>query len=287
VEGTGRGSGSVGKRVWVGRSPRLSRGFRTSVGRSLRLSRGLRASVGRSLRLSRGLCGLSRLSRRLRPTQRKLDTLMQQPDDLPQRQKLPHALPSWVRQGARHFLTLNCQHRETNSLCRGDVAAQLLKSARYYEEIGRWYLWLMLIMPDHIHLIATFDLERGLRRIMQAWKGYQKRKLHIEWQSDFFEHRLRNGDEFIEKAHYVRMNPVRKGLIHSPDAWPHILDRTDLSNVSNAIQGRAKPPAEPGLSGIVAAQPEASPYPEEKQIGQACGSAGGFASPWKRGSSHA
>ena len=94
------------------------------------------------------------------------------------------------------------------TLCRNGVAAHLLESARYYDEIGRWYLWLMVVMPDHVHLIVTFDLERGLRSIMKGWKGYQKRNLHIEWQSDFFEHRIRSNDEFIEKMHYVRMNPV-------------------------------------------------------------------------------
>jgi len=105
------------------------------------------------------------------------------------------------------------------------VATQVLKSARHYEEIDRWYLWLMVVMPDHVHLIATFDLERGLRRIVKAWKGYLARNLHIEWQADFFEHRLRNDDEFVEKIHYVRMNPVRKGLVGSPEEWPHVLDR--------------------------------------------------------------
>jgi putative transposase len=170
---------------------------------------------------------------------------MTQPEDLPQRCKLPHAIPPGVRQGVRHFITVNCREREVDPLCRGDVATQLLNSARYYEEIGHWYLWLMVVMPDHLHLIATFDLERGLQAIMKGWKGYQKRNLSIEWQTGFFEHRIRNDDEFVEKMHYVRMNPVRKGLVVSPDKWPHVLSRTDLDEEAGAIINRAKPPAEP------------------------------------------
>ena len=153
---------------------------------------------------------------------------MTQKKDLHQRRKLPHEIPPWVRQGARHFITVNCRERDADGLCRGDTAVQLLKSARHYEEIGRWYLWLMVVMPDHVHLIITFNLERGVRPIMKAWKGYQTRNLHIEWQADFFEHRLRNDDEFVEKMHYVRMNPVRKGLVVSPEEWPHVLDRSIL-----------------------------------------------------------
>jgi putative transposase len=147
---------------------------------------------------------------------------------LPQRRKLPHEIPSWVRQGARHFVTVNCKKKGTSVLLRTDVATGLLESACYYEEIGRWYLWLFLVMPDHIHLIATFDLERGVRPIVRAWKSYQKKAFGIEWQSDFFEHRLRNDDEFVQKMHYVRMNPVRKGLVPSAEQWPYVVDRTGL-----------------------------------------------------------
>ena len=150
-------------------------------------------------------------------------------------------------------------------LCRENIAQDLLDSARFYDEIGRWYLWLILVMPDHVHLIATFDLGRGLQPIMKAWKGYQKRNLHVEWQADFFEHRLRNADEFVEKACYVRMNPVRQGLVDSPDAWPYVLARTDLAEELGAVIGGAKPPAEPRLSDKSAARRDASPHPEGEE----------------------
>ncbi|MDP2990311.1 MAG: hypothetical protein Q8O57_07080 [Kiritimatiellota bacterium] len=100
-----------------------------------------------------------------------------------------------------------------------------MESAIFYEQIGRWYMWLMMIMPDHLHFIATFDLQRGVRPIMRAWKSYQAAKLGINWQSDFFEHRLRNDKEYEEKAHYVRMNPVRKGLVQTTEEWPFVMDR--------------------------------------------------------------
>ena len=146
----------------------------------------------------------------------------------PRRKKLPHGIPSWVKQGARHFITINCRERGPDRLCRAAIAAALLESAQHYEEIERWYLWLMLVMPDHLHFIATFDLNRGIRSTVKAWKGYQKRMLEIEWQPDYFERCLRNDDAFIEKIHYVRMNPVRKGLVRTTKEWPYVIDRTDM-----------------------------------------------------------
>jgi len=146
----------------------------------------------------------------------------------PQRKKLPHEIPPWVSQGARHYITINCRQRGTDALCRAPVANDLLKGGEAYEDLGRWYLWMLLIMPDHIHLIATFDLNRGVRHTVSAWKSYQAKTYGIEWQSDFFEHRLRDEAEFIEKASYIRMNPVRKGLISMAEKWPYVIDRNVL-----------------------------------------------------------
>ena len=147
---------------------------------------------------------------------------------LPQRRTLPHNVPSWVAQGARHFITINCTERHTSPLRQSTIASQLLESARFYEETDHWYLWLMLVMPDHVHFIASFDLNRGVKNTVSAWKHYQTHNLNISWQRDFFEHSLRNDEEFREKACYIRMNPVRKGLVTTPEQWPHLIDRTAL-----------------------------------------------------------
>ena len=150
-------------------------------------------------------------------------------EPFPKREKLPHEIPSWVQQGERHFITINCKHRGSDQLLKH--APDLLESARHYEEIGRWYIWLMVIMPDHIHFIATFDLSLKTKKTITAWKSYQARTLQIEWQSDFFEHRLRNPSEFDEKCHYIRMNPVRANLADQPEKWPHVLDRNSIDSV--------------------------------------------------------
>jgi len=175
-------------------------------------------------------------------------------EPFPKRKKLPHEFPSWVQQGARHFITINCADRNTTNLLRNDIADHLLESARFYDETGKWHLWLMLIMPDHIHFIATFNLQQGLRPILGAWKRYQATTLGIEWQSDFFEHRLRNPSESDEKAFYIRMNPVRKNLVATPEQWPYILDRILIDSGSPGglalpkttnLTGRANSPSEP------------------------------------------
>ena len=134
------------------------------------------------------------------------------------------------------------------------AAHALLQSAYHYDRAGNWYLWLMVIMPDHLHLIATFNLDRGLEKTIRAWKGYQTRRHGIQWQSGFFEHRLRNDSEFDEKAKYIQWNPVRKGLVEKPDDWPFTIDRTRLGRDASPYptdpavrpsSDKANPPGEP------------------------------------------
>jgi hypothetical protein len=46
------------------------------------------------------------------------------------------------------------------------------------------------------------------------------------WAADgfatFFEHRIRTTQEYREKAHYIRQNPVRKGLVTKAEEWAFV-----------------------------------------------------------------
>ena len=41
------------------------------------------------------------------------------------------------------------------------------------------------------------------------------------WQRDFWDTQMRDPDHYNEKLSYVRMNPVRKGLVESAHDWPY------------------------------------------------------------------
>jgi REP element-mobilizing transposase RayT len=143
---------------------------------------------------------------------------------LPSRKKLPHQVPSWVPNGSRYFITINCAARGPNALAHQRVAASLLESITVYEQLQKWYIHAMVIMPDHIHMIVTFSTQ-DIRLVIAPWKGFQAKTHDIDWQSDFFEHRLRNDAEFTEKVNYVLMNPVRKGLVNDWQNWPYTFVR--------------------------------------------------------------
>lgn len=61
-----------------------------------------------------------------------------------------------------------------------------------------------------------------MRRVVANWKEMTAKKTGIAWQRDFFDHRLRNVHSYAEKAHYIRMNPVRKGFLDDAGQWPYL-----------------------------------------------------------------
>ena len=43
----------------------------------------------------------------------------------------------------------------------------------------------------------------------------------FRWQAGFFDHVLRSDESRSEKWEYIRMNPVRAGLVEEADDWPY------------------------------------------------------------------
>lgn len=151
-----------------------------------------------------------------------------------QRKQLPHTPPHWVRSDAVFFITINCEPAGRPSLCSSSglhpKAEALLDAARFYHEQQKWFVRLFLVMPDHLHALLTFASGAAIKPSVVSWKRYLRRFHDIDWQSDFFDHRIRNEQSLSEKYDYIRMNPVRKGLCENPDEWPHQLAFDPMSN---------------------------------------------------------
>ena len=145
----------------------------------------------------------------------------------PQRKRLPHEVPPWVEEDAVYFITLNAQERGQFPLLKQDQPSHLWESAQCYVRQNEWWPHLFLLMPDHLHLLASFSRSSGPNIVLPKWKRWTARALGIRWQRDFFEHRIRTTEEYREKAHYIRQNPVRKGLVNEPEAWPFVWEMHD------------------------------------------------------------
>ena len=143
--------------------------------------------------------------------------------EVPDRKKLHHDVPHWVEDGSLFFVTVNCLERGRDQLTPKAVAEGLLDAARFYHQQKKWHVTLWLLMPDHLHALLSFPREAVMEDLFKSWKRYTARQLGIAWQDGFFDHRLRSAEEENANHHYIRHNPVRKGLCSSPEEWPHQL----------------------------------------------------------------
>jgi len=139
--------------------------------------------------------------------------------DFPRRKKLPHAVPQWVPPGSWFFVTIKCIPKGKNQLCRAQTGDAVLAAVKYNHEKLIWHCRLALLMPDHLHAILAFPSSPGMEAILKNCKKFVARRDGIEWQRDFFDHRLRNDPELQEKISYILMNPVRKGLCECAEEW--------------------------------------------------------------------
>ena len=107
-----------------------------------------------------------------------------------------------------YFVTICCQSRSANQLCRESVADVLFETARRYHVSEQCYFCLLLLMPDHLHGLISIggDIElanliRNFKRITarldRAPDAPSKRAPRISHEVDGFILRLlaRNRDE--------------------------------------------------------------------------------------------
>jgi putative transposase len=103
-----------------------------------------------------------------------------------------------------------------------------------YRNQGRFLLHAFVIMPDHFHALITPAPDVSLEKAMQFIKGgfsfRLKSKLDV-WMRSFNESQVMDKEKFSNCVRYIEENPVRRGLVSTPQAHPF----------SSATRGRLDP----------------------------------------------
>ena len=137
------------------------------------------------------------------------------------------------------FITSVTAQRRT--LFRRIATADLLVDVfPHYREQKKYLLHDFVVMPDHFHALITPASEISLERAVQFIKGGFSFRLKSSlpvWQESFTNHRIRDDEDFARHREYIRMNPVRAGLVRRAEDYPH----------SSASRKFRLEPAPPGL----------------------------------------
>lgn len=153
---------------------------------------------------------------------------------------MPNRLHRYYGAGYLHFITTSCyQRRPLLGKARSrDLFLEVLESVRRrYRFVVVGYV----IMPEHVHLLLG-EPERGYPSVvMQALKqGFARRCLARHrraadprqsllwntaleedrvWQHRFYDFVVFTANKRVEKLHYMHENPVKRGLVLTPEQW--------------------------------------------------------------------
>ena len=134
----------------------------------------------------------------------------------------------WIEQPV-YFIT-TCVAGRRALLANQTVHAVLREEWQGLFSRHDWAVGPYVIMPDHVHffLAAPRASSRPLSVVVGKWKERTAKRVLCElgerpplWPAEFFDHVLRSEESKSEKWVYIRENPVRAGLMATPEAWPY------------------------------------------------------------------
>jgi putative transposase len=106
-------------------------------------------------------------------------------------------------------------------------ALLLIELLRSYHAARKFQLHDFVIMPNDVHLLMTVSGESTIERAVQLVKGGFSYRLKREvgylgdaWQRGFSEVRVLHRESYDQYRDYIAQNPVREGLVDSPEKFP-------------------------------------------------------------------
>ncbi len=129
-----------------------------------------------------------------------------------------------VAPGFPHHVTQRGNRRQRTFFSEDDYHTYIELMATWCEACGV-EVWAYCLMPNHVHLIVVPESEDGLRRgIGEAHRRYTRRvNFRKRWRGHLWQGRFSSCvlDELhlLAAARYVEMNPVKAGLVRSPQQY--------------------------------------------------------------------
>ena len=150
---------------------------------------------------------------------------------------MPKNLKRYYGAGDLHFVTFSCYRRLPllASARRRDWFLRALEATR--ENYGMTVVG-YVVMPEHVHLLVDEPRRQDLSVAMKALKQAVARRVlgrdrrsegqpelfprehprHF-WQARFYDFNVWSEKKRTEKLRYMHRNPVKRGLVPSPDLW--------------------------------------------------------------------
>ena len=141
-------------------------------------------------------------------------------------------------EGGTYFFTL-ATHNRRPFLCYPNNVELLRQAFQHTMQRHPMEIDAFVLLPDHLHTVWT--LPKGDYNYSRRWrliKSYFSRHCQNEydgvistsrqskqerafWQRRFWEHLIRDDQDFSNHVEYIHYNPVKHGLVAAPKDWEH------------------------------------------------------------------
>jgi putative transposase len=138
--------------------------------------------------------------------------------------------------GATYFFTVNLLQRHGNDLLTKEIDL-LRDSVQRIRTLYPFHIDAWVVLPEHMHAIWTLppgDSDYSLRwRLIRT--RFSRRLPLLEtrsatrvsrgergiWQRRYWEHMIRDEDDYARHMDYVHINPLKHGLVERVADWPY------------------------------------------------------------------
>jgi REP element-mobilizing transposase RayT len=106
------------------------------------------------------------------------------------------------------------------------IAELVMESIRKGEELDHYKLYAFVVMANHVHVLILPQIDPS--RLLKSLKGATAREANKLlrrtgepfWQKESYDHWVRNEAEFERIRAYIENNPVKAGLVTTPEQYP-------------------------------------------------------------------
>jgi len=117
------------------------------------------------------------------------------------------------------------------SFLKDPRVAKLVVDALRHFDGARYHLHAWCVMPNHVHVIFSVLPARTpalrLSSIIQSWKSFTAKEANRPlartgsfWQREYYDHLVRDDEDFVRCIEYTINNPVKAGLCERWEDWP-------------------------------------------------------------------
>jgi putative transposase len=134
-----------------------------------------------------------------------------------------------------HFITFSCYRRRQGL---DPPTRRLFERALERARVKYGFFVVgYVVMPEHVYLLVSEPERDLLATAIQAIKqSVARRRGGRFWQERDYDFNVFSERKRIEKLRYMHRNPVKRGLVSSPEEWAWSSFRHDLTGECGAVE---------------------------------------------------